>query len=257
MKLLVRGAWGGKGAPPDEINNRDCYSMCKLFRDGSTVNIAGLRARPAYLGCWLKEAQNGEEIKSNMFGNTLDCEGYSAPNPGRAIPAYSTPPRRLHLRHPSAHSARRSQQAEQQQQQRRQRRLTGRLDPRRPRGVRARPHRRRRCGLLVLQDTHAVRPVNRLRARRELRALHQPLQSISALATHALAPIRQAARLALRFSQRTRCSFSSSRQSYLMNCTVELTCFSILLCMLGAHPFSFMFISAMPKHCLYMNAQHS
>lgn len=77
-KILARGPWGFKGAPLDEVNNRDCYKMCKLFKDGATVSISGLRARPVYLGCWQKESGNGEHITPNMFVNQIDCEGYSA-----------------------------------------------------------------------------------------------------------------------------------------------------------------------------------
>ena len=78
VKLLVRGPWGEKGSNNDQQRNPDCYSMCKLFRDNGTVSISGLRARASYLGCWLKESQNGEEIRSVMEANVLDCEGWSA-----------------------------------------------------------------------------------------------------------------------------------------------------------------------------------
>ena len=78
VKVLSRGPWGEKDSLIDVSSNNDCYSMCTLFRDNGTVSIEGLRARPAYLGCWLKENQNNEEIKSSMEVNVIDCERYRA-----------------------------------------------------------------------------------------------------------------------------------------------------------------------------------
>ena len=78
VKLLVRGPWNEKDSNIDEQRHPDCYSMCRLFHDNGAVSIGGLRARPSYLGCWLKESGNGEEIKPQMEVNVIDCERWSA-----------------------------------------------------------------------------------------------------------------------------------------------------------------------------------
>ena len=78
LKVLSRGPWGANDSLIDVPMNNDCYSMCTLFRDNGTVSIEGLRARASYLGCWLEENQNAEEIKPSMEVNVIDCERYRA-----------------------------------------------------------------------------------------------------------------------------------------------------------------------------------
>ena len=77
-KVQSRGPWGANDSLVDVSTNPDCYSLCKLFRDNATVSDKGLRARPSYLGCWLGENQNNEEIKPEMEVDVIDCERYRA-----------------------------------------------------------------------------------------------------------------------------------------------------------------------------------
>lgn len=78
-KVLIRGPWGAKDSNEIEQENLGCYKMCTLFKETLSMNISGLSAGPVYLGCWLKENQNNEEISADMFQKEIDCERWNIP----------------------------------------------------------------------------------------------------------------------------------------------------------------------------------